>query len=57
MFLPGGFHGQRNLAGHSPWGCGEQTRLSDCALMHTESRNRLMDLENELTVNWGADRE
>ena len=21
--------------------------------MHTESRNRLMDLENKLTVNWG----
>ena len=23
VFLPGKFHGQRNLAGHSPWGCKE----------------------------------
>ena len=22
-FLPGKSHGQRNLAGHSPWGCKE----------------------------------
>jgi len=21
VFLPGKFHGQRNLAGYSPWGC------------------------------------
>ena len=23
VFLPGGFHGQRILAGYSPWGCKE----------------------------------
>ena len=23
VFLPGEFHGQRSLAGHSPWGCKE----------------------------------
>ena len=23
VFLPGEFHGQRNLAGYSPWGCKE----------------------------------
>ena len=23
VFLPGGFHGQRNLAGYRPWGCKE----------------------------------
>ena len=23
VFLPGKFHGQRNLAGYSPWGCKE----------------------------------
>ena len=23
LFLPGEFHGQRNLAGYSPWGCKE----------------------------------
>ena len=23
VFLPGEFHGQRNMAGYSPWGCKE----------------------------------
>ena len=23
VFLPGEFHGQKNLAGYSPWGCKE----------------------------------
>ena len=23
VFLPGEFHGQRNLTGYSPWGCKE----------------------------------
>ena len=29
VFLPGESHGQRSLAGHSPWGCKSWTRLSD----------------------------
>ena len=30
VFLPGEFHGQRSLAGHSPWGlANSQTWLSD----------------------------
>ena len=29
LFLPGKSHGQRSLAGYSPWGCKSQTRLSD----------------------------
>ena len=29
VFLPGEFHGQRSLAGYSPWGCKSRTRLSD----------------------------
>ena len=28
VFLPGKFHGQRSLAGYSPWGCKDQTQLS-----------------------------
>ena len=28
VFLPGKSHGQRSLAGHSPWGRNSQTRLS-----------------------------
>ena len=27
VFLPGEFHGQRNLVGHSPWGRKSRTRL------------------------------
>ena len=29
VFLPGESHGQRSLAGHSPWGCKSQTQFSD----------------------------
>ena len=29
VFLPGGSHGQRSLAGYSPWGCKSRTRLND----------------------------
>ena len=29
IFLPGEFHGQRSLAGYSPWGQKSQTQLSD----------------------------
>ena len=29
VFLPGEFHGQRSLAGYSPWGCKSWTQLSD----------------------------
>ena len=29
LFLPGKFHGQRNLAGYIPWGQKSQTELSD----------------------------
>ena len=28
VFLPGEFHGQRSLAGYSPWGCKSRTQLS-----------------------------
>ena len=27
--LPGEYHGQRSIAGYSPWGCKSQTRLGD----------------------------
>ena len=29
VFLPGESHGQRSLAGYSPWGCKSRTQLSD----------------------------
>ena len=34
VFLPGEFHGQRSLAGHSPWGCKESDPTEQ--LTHTE---------------------
>ena len=34
VFLPGKFHGQRRLAGHSPWVAKSWTPLSDCACTH-----------------------
>ena len=32
IFLPGEFHGQRNLAGYSPWGCKEWDRTERLTL-------------------------
>ena len=32
VFLPGESHGQRSLAGYSPWGCKSRTWLSDSQL-------------------------
>ena len=34
MFSTGESHGQRNLAGYSPWGCKSQKGLSNWACMH-----------------------
>ena len=46
VFLPGRFHGQRSLAGYSPWGCKESdttellththTHTHTCARAHTQ---------------------
>ena len=32
VFLPGEFHGQRSLAGYSPWGCKEQDMTEQLTL-------------------------
>ena len=34
-FLPGEFHGQRSLAGYSPWGCKELDTTERLAHTHT----------------------
>ena len=37
VLLPGEFHGQRSLAGYSPWGCKESDtteRLSESIIFH-----------------------
>ena len=38
VFLPGNSHGQRSLAGYSPWGCKGQTQLSNCTTTMTKSQ-------------------
>ena len=34
VFLLGKFHGQRSLAGYSPWGCKELDRLKQLSTAH-----------------------
>ena len=36
LFLPGGFHGQRNLPDYSPWGPKELDTTERLALSHTQ---------------------
>ena len=45
IVLPGEFHGQRNLAGYSPWTEKSQTRLSD---QHLYSQTTVGDLATEV---------
>ena len=35
-FLPGEFHGQRNLAGYSPWGCKESDMINTCYFYYNQ---------------------
>ena len=35
VFLPGEFHGQRSLAGYSPWGCKELDMTKQLTHTHT----------------------
>ena len=41
VFLPGEFHGQRSLAGYSPWGCrvGHDTHTCNSGIIHPGSSN------------------
>ena len=38
IFLPGEFHGQRNLAGYSPWGHKESDMTEQLTLSHSLKR-------------------
>ncbi|KAB0372959.1 hypothetical protein FD755_015712, partial [Muntiacus reevesi] len=40
-FLPGKSHGQRSLAGYSPWGCKSQTQLRVFMKAHAADKNKL----------------
>ena len=37
VFLPGEFHGQRSLAGYSPWGCKESDSTEQITHIHTHT--------------------
>ena len=41
VFSPGEFHGQRSLAGYSPWGCNESDMIE--AAWHARNSTRLRD--------------
>ena len=40
VFLPGGFHGQRSLAGYSPWGCKELEPTEWLTHTHTHTHTQ-----------------
>ena len=50
VFLPGEFHGQRSLAGHSPWGCQESDTTEQLSLYKKWSLPR--DLYLISTLIW-----
>ena len=51
VFLPGEFHGQKSLAGYSPWGCKESDatdRLTLSLSLHVEFKGAIMLSHNRL---------
>ena len=42
VFLPGEFHGQRSLAGYSPWSCKELDMTEQLTHTHTEPRSCIL---------------
>ena len=44
--LPGKFHGQKSLAGYSPWGC-KESNTTECVHTHTHTHTH-----TELPVKW-----
>ena len=45
VFLPGEFHGQRSLAGYSPWGCKESDTTERASQGPFPSAGDLVDRE------------
>ena len=41
VFLPGEFHGQRNLVGYSPWGCKELDTTEEPTPLRFQALNKL----------------
>ena len=65
VFLPGRCHGQRSLAGYSPWGCKESDvtehtevcamSLSYCKASYHPCTNNLFLLKRVCVYVWGRD--
>ena len=55
VFLPGEFHGQRSLAGYSPWGCKESVG-HDWAAEHINAQmtDENAEIADDNTRSWGA---
>ena len=51
VFLHGEFHGQRSLAGYSPWDCKESDTTERLTLLLFFFLNRILTLFNQLDVN------
>ena len=47
VFLPGEWHGQRNLTGYSPWGCKESDMIERLSLSRSYNRIKGQSKEQE----------
>ena len=54
MFLPGEFHGQRNLAGYSPWGHKESDTTEPLTHTHTRTHTHTHTLSLFLSLCYMA---
>ena len=53
VLLPGKFHGQRSLAGYSPWGCRvrhDWTHMCACILLYIHHCNIMQDIFTVLKI-------
>ena len=51
VFLPGKFHGQRNLVGYSPWGCNESVMTEQLTLSTSFKIVNLQQANFELSTS------
>ena len=51
VFLPGKFHGQRNLVGYSPWGCKESVMTEQLTLSTSFKIVNLQQANFELSTS------
>ena len=51
-FLPGEFHGQRNLVGYSPWGHKESAMTEHINTQHIHVHMHVLQLEASGSINF-----